>query len=164
MNHARDSSTSFQDDRRTRKCANRPQQKPLPGPGEPRKVARGDSQERPRAPSGPPSDTPRSSPEPPSRAYANGCRGSTNSALPARAPGTGGATQPPPLIIYVQTLHPSRSRLPALPGLPPRRTRGVGGFYWAAPTAADPESGVPTKIPCEVLKAHGSTVRRTLTC
>ena len=47
---------------------------------------------------------------------------------------------------------------------PPRRTRGVGGFYWAAPTAANPESGVPTIIPCEVLKAHGSTVRRTLTC
>ena len=34
-----------------------------------------------------------------------------------------------------------RSRLPALSGLPSRRTRGVGGFDWAAPTAADPERG-----------------------
>ena len=32
------------------------------------------------------------------------------------------------------------------------------GFYWAAPTAADPESGAPPGIPCEVLKARGSTV------
>ena len=38
--------------------------------------------------------------------------------------------------------------------LPPRAPDpGVGGFYRAAPTAADPEGGVPTKIPCEVLKA-----------
>ena len=113
--------------------------RPLTDPSEPPKVAVGELRERPRAPSGPPSDPPRSSPEPPSREYANGCRESTNSALPARAPGTGGYTQPPPLIDYFQTLHPSRSRLPALSGLTPRRTRGVGGFDWAAPTAADPE-------------------------
>ena len=31
-------------------------------------------------------------------------------------------------------------------------------FYWAAPTAADPESGAPLGIPCEVLKARGSSV------
>ena len=35
---------------------------------------------------------------------------------------------------------------------------GVGGFYWAAPTAADPESGAPPRMPCEVLKARGFTV------
>ena len=49
--------------------------RPLTNPLEPRKVALGDSQERPRAPSGPPSDPPRSSPEPPSREYANGAEG-----------------------------------------------------------------------------------------
>ena len=71
--------------------------RPLTDPSEPRKVALGDSQERPRAPSGPPSDPPRSSPEPPSREYANGSRGNTNSALPAGAPGNGWAPQAPPL-------------------------------------------------------------------
>ena len=34
----------------------------------------------------------------------------------------------------------------------------INGFYSAAPTAADPESGAPPGIPCEVLKARGSTV------
>ena len=113
--------------------------RPLTDPSEPRKVALGDSQERPRAPSGPPSDPPRSSPEPPSREYANGCRGSTNSGRPARAPGTPCTTQPQGMIVYVLTLPHGRSRLPAPSGLPPRRTRGVGEFDWAAPTAADPE-------------------------
>ena len=115
--------------------------RPLTDPREPRKVALGDSQERPRAPSGPPSEPPRSSPEPPSREYANVCRGSTNSGRPARAPGTGWRTQPQGMLVYVLTLPHGRSRLHGLSGLPPRRTRRVGGFDWAAPTAADPERG-----------------------
>ena len=98
--------------------------RPLTDPSEPRKVALGDSQERPRAPSGPPSDLPRSSPEPPSQEYANGCRGSTNSGRPARALGTFGITQPPSLMVYVQTLPHGRSRLRAPSGVLARRTRG----------------------------------------
>ena len=116
--------------------------RPLTDPSEPRKVALGDSQERPRAPSGPPSDTPRSSPEPPSRKYANGCRGNTNSGRPARAPGTGGHTQAPPLIVYVLTLSHSSSRLSVLSGLPARRTHRGRRIDWAAPTAADPEKRI----------------------
>ena len=57
----------------------------------------------------------------------------------------------------------SPTRVPPL--VPPSNTpphasspSGVGGFYWAAPTAADPESGAPPRMPCEVLKARGSTV------
>ena len=115
--------------------------RPLTDPREPPKVALGELRERPRAPSGPPSDPPRSSPEPPSRACANGCRGSTNSGRPARAPCTPGKTQPQGMIDYVLTLSHRSSRLLALSGLPPRRTPGVGGFDWAAPTAADPERG-----------------------
>ena len=46
---------------------------------------------------------------------------------------------PPRYIDYVLTLSHRSSRLSVLSGLPPRRTRGVGGFDWAAPTAADPE-------------------------
>ena len=34
----------------------------------------------------------------------------------------------------------------------------VHRFYRAAPTAADPESGAPPRMPCEVLKARGFTV------
>ena len=71
--------------------------KPLKDPLEVRKVPLGEPRERPGAPSGPLSDAPRGSPEPPRREYANGCRGSTISGRPARAPGTGGHTQPPPM-------------------------------------------------------------------
>ena len=71
--------------------------KPLKDPLEPPKALLGEPRRRPGAPSQPPSDAPRGSPEPPRREYANGCRGSTNSALPAEAPGNGGLTQPPPL-------------------------------------------------------------------
>ena len=98
-------------------------EKPLTDPREPPKVALGKLREHPRAPSGPPSDIPRSPPEPPSRKYANGCRGSTNSGRPARAPGTGGHAQPPPLIVYVQTLSHSRSRLRPPPPPDPRGRR-----------------------------------------
>ena len=101
----------------------------------------GGPRKRPRTPSGPPSDPPRSSPEPPSREYANGCRESTNSGLPARAPCTPCHTQPPPLIDHVLTLSHRSSRLPAPSGLPSRRTLGVGGLNGLAPTAADPERG-----------------------
>ena len=107
--------------------------RPLTDPSEPRKVALGDSRERPRAPSGPPSDPPGSSPEPPSREYANGCRGSTISGRPARAPGTPWHAQPPPLIDYVLTLPHNSSRLSVLSGLPPRRTLGVGGLTGLRP-------------------------------
>ena len=115
--------------------------RPLTDPSEPRKVALGDSQERPRAPSGPPSDLPRSSPEPPSQKYANGCRGSTNSGRPARAPGTGGGTQPPALHrlcsdALSEKFSPVRSLRP--PTTPDPRGRRID---WAAPTAADPERG-----------------------
>ena len=113
--------------------------RPLTDPSEPRKVALGDSQERPRAPSGPPSDPPRSSPEPPSREYANGSRGSTISGRPARAPGTPGGTQPPALIVYVLTLPHSSSRLSAPAGLPPRRTLGVGGLTGLRPLPPTPK-------------------------
>ena len=116
--------------------------RPLTDLSEPRKVALGDSQERPPAPSGPPSDLPRSSPEPPSREYANGCRGSTNSGRPARAPGTPWCTQPQGMIVYVLTLPHSSSRLPAPAGLPPRRTHRGRRIDWAAPTAADPEKRI----------------------
>ena len=113
--------------------------KPLKDPLEARKVALGEPRERPRAPSGPPSDLPRSSPEPPSREYANGCRGSTNSGRPARAPGTPGSTEPPPLIVYVQTLPYGSSRLPALSGLPPRQgPSGSADSERPAATCADP--------------------------
>ena len=115
--------------------------RPLTDPSEPRKVALGDSQERPRAPSGPPSDLPRSSPEPPSQKYANGCRGSTNSGRPARAPWTPWHHQPPPLIDYVLTLSHSSSRLSALSLPPPTPDPGGRRIDWAAPTAADPERG-----------------------
>ena len=113
--------------------------RPLMDSSEPRKVALGDSRERPRAPSGPPSDLPRSSPEPPSQKYANGCRGSTNSGRPARAPGTPGTTQPQGMIVYVLTLPHGRSRLPAPAGLPPRRTRGVGGLTGLRPLPPTPK-------------------------
>ena len=63
--------------------------KPLKDPLEARKVALGEPRERPGAPCQPPSDALRDSPEPPRREYANGCRESTNSALPARAPRPG---------------------------------------------------------------------------
>ena len=115
--------------------------RPLTDPSEPRKVALGDSQERPRAPSWPPSDLPRSSPEPPSQKYANGCRGNTNSGRPARAPWTPGAHQAPPLIVYVLTLSHSSSRLSALSGLPARRTRGVGGLTGLRPLPPTPKRG-----------------------
>ena len=36
-------------------------------------------------------------------------------------------------------------------------------FYWAAPTAADPESGILSMIHYEVFKARESTATRTLT-
>ena len=113
--------------------------RPLTDPSEPRKVALGDSQERPRAPSGPPSDLPRSSPEPPSREYANGCRGSTNSGRPARAPGTPGNTQPQGMIVYVRPLPHSSYRLSVLSGLPPRRTLGVGGLTGLRPLPPPPK-------------------------
>ena len=71
--------------------------KPLKEPLETPKAPLGEPRRRPGAPSQPPSDAPRGSPEPPRREYANGCRGSTNSALPAEAPGNPGLTQPPPL-------------------------------------------------------------------
>ena len=116
--------------------------RPLTDPSEPRKVALGDSQERPRAPSGPPSDPPRSSPEPPSQKHANGCRGSTNSGRPAGAPGTGGGLQPPPLIVYVLTLSHRSSRLSVLSGLPPRRTLGVGGLTGLRPLPPTPKREV----------------------
>ena len=137
--------------------------RPLTDPSEPRKVALGDSQERPRAPSGPPSDPLRSSPEPPSREYANGCRGSTNSGRPAEAPGTGVITQPPPLIVYVQTLSHSSSRLPALSGLPPRRTRGVGGLTGLRPLPPTPKRGSRgPAIEKGPLRFYLRTLRRTV--
>ena len=117
-------------------------ERPLTDLSQPPKVVRGDSQERPRAPSKLPSDPPRSSPEPPSREYANGSRGSTISGRPARAPGTPGTTQPQGMIVYVLTLPHGRSRLPALSGLPPRRTHRGRRIDWAAPTAADPETRI----------------------
>ena len=116
--------------------------RPLTDPSEPRKVALGDSQARPPAPSGPPSDPPRSSPEPPSREYANGCRGSTNSGRPARAPGTPLTTQPQGMVDYVLTLPHSSSRLSALSLPPPTPDPGGRRIDWAAPTAADPEKRI----------------------
>ena len=113
--------------------------KPLKDPLEARKVALGEPRERPRAPSGPPSDTPRSSPEPPSREYANGCRGSTNSGRPARAPGTPGNTQPQGMIVYVLTLPHGSSRLPAPAGLPPAGPIGVGGLTGLRPLPPTPK-------------------------
>ena len=92
--------------------------RPLTDLSEPRKVALGDSQERPGAPSGPPSDTPKSSPEPPSREHANGCRESTNSGRPARAPGTGGTLQLQGMIDYVLTRVGGLTRLRPLPPTP----------------------------------------------
>ena len=106
--------------------------------GSPKSTLR-ETRERPRAPSGPPSDTPRSSPEPPRREYANGCRGSTNSGRPARAPGTPWWTQPQGMIVYVLTLPHSSSRLLALSGLPPRRTLGVGGLTGLRPLPPTPK-------------------------
>ena len=70
---------------------------PLTDPWEPPKAPLGEPRERPGAPCQPPSDAPRGSPEPPRREYANGCRESTISALPAEAPCTTGLPQPPPL-------------------------------------------------------------------
>ena len=116
--------------------------RPLTDPSEPRKVALGDSQERPRAPSGPPSDIPRSSPEPPSREYANGCRGSTNSGRPARAPWTPCHTQPQGMIDYVLTLSHRSSRLSVLSGLPSRRTQGVGGLTGLRPLPPTPKENL----------------------
>ena len=113
--------------------------RPLTDPSEPRKVALGDSQERPRAPSGPPSDLPRSSPEPPSQKHANGCRESTNSSRPARAPGTPGHTQPPPLIVYVLTLSHRSSRLSVLSLPPPTPDLGVGGLTGLRPLPPTPK-------------------------
>ena len=137
--------------------------RPLTDPSEPRKVALGDSQERPRAPSGPPSDLPRSSPEPPSQKHANGCRGSTNSGRPARAPGTPGATQHPPLKTYVLTLPHRSSRLSAL-SLPPRAPDPRGRrIDWAAPTAADPEKRISRPaIEKRPLIFYLRTLRRTV--
>ena len=79
---------------------------------------------------------------PPSREYANGCRGSTNSGRPARAPGTPGHRQPPPLIVYVLTLSDSSSRLSALSGLPARRTLGVGGLTGLRPLPPTPKENL----------------------
>ena len=78
--------------------------KPLKDPLEAPKAPLGEPRERPGAPSQPPSDAPRRSPEPPSREYANGCRGSTNSALQAEAPWVTGTTQPPPVVDLPLTL------------------------------------------------------------
>ena len=115
--------------------------KPLKDPLEARKVALGEPRERPRAPSGPPSDLPRSSPEPPSQKHANGCRGSTNSGRPARAPWTPWPTQPQDMIVYVLTLPHRNSRLSALSLPPLAPDPGGRRIDWAAPTAADPERG-----------------------
>ena len=71
------------------------------------------------------------------------------------APGPSQPPSPPsPSYSYVKTLFLSPSPLASPRAGPP----GVGGFYWAAPTAADPESGVPPGIPHEVFKTHRSTV------
>ena len=142
--------------------------RPLTDPSEPRKVALGDSQERPRAPSGPPSDLPRSSPEPPRQKCANDCRESTNSGRPARAPGTGGHTQPPPLKTYVLTLPHRSSRLSALSGLPSRRTLGVGGVPFGAGAGAgagcsglDGPSASRDHPTTELLYCYITTIRPT---
>ncbi len=91
---------------------------------------------------------------PPRRKIANRLRGSTISGS-QRDTSTVSAPQPP---ISLLQLCKDTVPLTGLPCLPARRTRGVGGFYWAAPTAADPESGAPPRMPCEVLKARGFTV------
>ena len=114
--------------------------RPPTDPSEPPKVARRDSQERPRAPSGPPSDIPRSSPEPPRREHANGCRGSTNSALPARAPCTPGDTQPPPALNLPLTLPANTVLAYPLPqASPPAGPSGVGGLTGLRPLPPTPK-------------------------
>ena len=71
--------------------------KPLKDPLEPPKALLGEPRETPRSTLRAALGCPEGSPEPPRREYANGCRGSTSSALPARAPWTPVLTQPPPL-------------------------------------------------------------------
>ena len=121
-----------------REASRTPKNGPRNAPGRP-KIVLGVPWELPGAPSGPPSDSPRSSPEPPKRELANRYRGTTISAPPVGTICTPGATQPPPFKIHHMTLLLSPLPLtgPARP--PPPPDPRVGGFDWAAPTAADPK-------------------------
>ena len=115
--------------------------KPLTDPSEPRKVALGDSQERPRAPSGPPSDT-RGAPR--SRQAENMQTAAEGAPFPAAQPehlGPVVTPSPPRCKHYFLTLPHRSSRLSVLSLPPPTPDPGGRRIDWAAPTAADPERG-----------------------
>ena len=139
MNHARDTATSFQDDRRTRKCRNRAlpnrlrtlwntQKHPSESPGD--------------APEHPPSRprTPRGAPR--SRQGENMQTAAEGAPTPP--------SQPEHLVLFVlrspprskPTFNPSsshRSRLPAPAGPPPPPDPGVGGLTGLRPLPPTPK-------------------------
>ena len=113
--------------------------KPLKDPWEPPKVALGEPRKRPGAPSQPPS-APRGAPR--SRQGENMQTAAEGAPTPP--------SQPEHLVLLVArspprskpTFNPSsshRSRLPAPAGLPPRRTRGVGGLTGLRPLPPTPK-------------------------
>ena len=114
--------------------------KPLKEPLEPPKAPLGEPWETPRSTLPAALGAPRSSPEPPRREHANGCRGSTNSALPARAPWTPILTQPPPALNLPLTLPAHTVLAYPLPQASPHAGPiGVGGLTGLRPLPPTPK-------------------------